>query len=306
MSDIAKSLPAMTNNLAARPRGARRSHRLFAYIRRNPSLAIGAVLIGALLLFCAVGALTWDLQLARPLSAPAAEPPSWQHPFGSDNQGRDLFAVILAGTPLTLWIGLLAGFIGVAVGTLLAFVAGYYGGAVDAVVRGVVDVGLTVPGLLVLIIIAIAVRGSLAVEQMALVVALLAWLSPTRTIRSQVLSMRERGYIQIATFAGMSGPEIIFREMIPNLLPYLAASLVGATSSAVLASIGLEVLGLGPIDSPTIGMTIYWVIYNSALLLGMWWWFVPPVVVIVILFVGLFNLSVGLDELANPRLRKSA
>jgi peptide/nickel transport system permease protein len=103
----------------------------------------------------------------------------------------------------------------------------------------------------------------------------------------------------------MSGLTIIFRELLPNLLPYLAASLVGAVSSAILASIGLEALGLGPMDSPTIGMTIYWVIFHSALLLGMWWWFLPPILAIILLFLGLFGLSAGLDEWANPRLRRS-
>ena len=94
---------------------------------------------------------------------------------------------------------------------------------------------------------------------MALVVASLAWLYPTRTIRAQVLTLRERGYVQVARLSGMSGPEIIVKELLPNLLPYLAAALVDAVSAAILASIGLEVLGLGPFDAPTLGMTIYWV-----------------------------------------------
>jgi len=278
---------------------------VLGYMRRNPPLIVGLVLLLSLLLFCGIGALVYDLNRARPLSVPPGLPPAADYPFGTDNQGRDLFAVMVAGTPLTLRIGLMAGFIGLFVGTVLAFVSAYYGGLIDTIIRGVVDIGLTVPGLLVMIIIAIAVKGNLSVEQMALVVACLAWLYPTRTIRSQVLSMRERAYVQVARLSGMSGPEIIVKEMLPNLLPYLLASLVGATASAVLASIGLEALGLGPLESPTIGMTLYWVIYYSALLLGMWWWFIPPIVIIIILFVGLFNLSVGLDELANPRLRRS-
>jgi len=105
--------------------------------------------------------------------------------------------------------------------------------------------------------------------------------------------------------SGVGGLKIIFFELMPNLLPYLAASLVGAIASAILASIGLEALGLGPVDSPTLGMTIYWVIYYAALLHGYWWWWLPPIAIITILFVGLFNLAGGLDEIANPRLRKT-
>jgi peptide/nickel transport system permease protein len=165
---------------------------------------------------------------------------------------------------------------------------------------------LTIPGLMVLIVVAMMVRGGLSVEQMALVVASLAWLYPARTIRSQVLTLRERSYVQVARLSGMPGLHIIFREILPNLLPYLAASLVTSTSAAVLASIGLEVLGLGPMDDPTIGMTLFWINYNAAVINGWWWWWLPPIVVIGLLFISLFLTSVGLDEVANPRIRRSA
>jgi peptide/nickel transport system permease protein len=265
---------------------------------------LGISLLLFLILFSAIGALVYDTSRYRPLSAPPGQAPSSMYPLGTDNQGRDLMAVAIRGTPLTLRIGLLAGFIGVFVGTILAFVSAYYGGITDAIIRTVVDIGMTVPGLLILIIIAVSFRGGLTVDQMALVVASLAWVNPARTIRSQVLTLRERAFVQVARLSGQSGPEIIVKELIPNLLPYIGATLVAAVTGAVFASIGLEALGLGPIDSPTVGMTLYWVIYYSALLHGMWWWFLPPIAIIVILFVGLFTLSAGLDEVANPRLRR--
>ena len=159
------------------------------------------------------------------------------------------------------------------------------------------------PGLLVPIIIAVSIKGSDG-EPMAMVVASLAWLYPTRTIRAQVLSLRERGYVEVARLSGMSGPAIIFFELMPNLLPYLAATLVNSVSAAILASIGLEVLGLGPIDAPTLGMTLYWVNFNAAMINGWWWWWLAPTVIILTVFLGLFFLTVGLDGLT--RLRRSA
>jgi peptide/nickel transport system permease protein len=275
------------------------------YARRNPNLVIGIVLLLILLLFSVIGPFFVDVSNADPLSVSPEKPPSWTYPFGTDSQGRDLLAVMVAGTPLTLRIGILAGFIGLAVGTTLAFVSAFYGGAVDAIIRSIVDISLTVPGLLVLIIVAVFLKQGLTVNQMALIVALLAWRWPARTIRAQVLTMRERAWVQVAHLSGVSGLRIILFELMPNLLPYLAAALVGAVASAILASIGLEALGLGPVDSPTLGMTIYWVIYYAALLHGYWWWWLPPIAIITILFVGLFNLAGGLDEIANPRLRKS-
>ena len=278
---------------------------MLRYMRRNISLVIGIVLLSGLVLFVGIGHIVVDTSKARPLSAPAMKPPSLQYPFGTDRQGRDLLAVMVAGTPLTLRIGFIAGFLGVGIGAVLGFVSAYYRGTIDTVIRGIADIGLTVPGLLVLIIIAVSIKEGLTVDQMAIIVASLAWLNPTRTIRAQVLSLRERGYVEVARLSGMSGPEIIFREMMPNLLPYLAATLVNAVSNAILASIGLEVLGLGPIESPTLGMTLYWVNYNAALINGWWWWWTAPIVIILVVFLGLFFLTVGLDEIANPRLRRA-
>ncbi len=277
---------------------------VWKYIRRNPSLGVGIVLLLILLLFSAFGPLFVDVSNADPLSVETEQPPSAAYPFGTDSQGRDLLAVMVTGTPLTLRIGILAGFLGLAIGTILAFVAAYYGGIADTLIKALVDIALTVPGLLVLIIVAVFLHEGLSVNQMALIVAVLSWRWPARTIRAQVLTMRERAWVQVARLSGMSGPEIIFRELMPNLLPYLGAALVGSVASAILASIGLEALGLGPADSPTLGMTIYWVIYYAALLHGFWWWWLAPITIIVILFVGLMNLSVGLDEIANPRLRR--
>ncbi len=278
--------------------------RALNYCKRNPSLVVGLVLFFLLLFSSTFGSRFVKLEDARPISVKPLQPPSLALPFGSDKQGRNLFAVMMAGTPLTLRIGLIAGFLGLGFGALLAFVGAYYGGWVDTLLRGIVDVGLTIPGLMVLIIVAMMVRSGLTVEQMALVVASLAWLYPARTIRAQVLSLRERSYIQVARLSGMPGRMIILKEILPNLLPYLAASLVGSISAAVLASVGLEVLGLGPMDSPTIGMTLFWINYNAAVINGWWWWWLPPIVVIGLLFISLFQISVGLDEIANPRIRR--
>jgi len=297
--------PTADNASADQTTSGERVAAIRSYMRRNMSLPVGLTMLAILAVFLIAGRFMVDLEEYRPVSVAPLRPPSWELPFGSDRQGRNMFAVAVAGTPQTLQIGLTAGFIGVGLGAALAFIAAYYGGKVDTVIKGLVDTGLTIPGLMILITVAMNVRGGLNVFQMALVVASLAWLYPTRTIRSQLLTLRERGYIQIAQMSGMSGPEIIVKEMLPNLLPYLVAALVNSTSAAILASVGLEVLGLGPFEAPTIGMTLYWVNYNAAIINGWWWWWVPPIVVIGTVFIGLFLVAIGLDEVANPRLRRT-
>ncbi|MGI9146527.1 MAG: ABC transporter permease [Chloroflexota bacterium] len=274
------------------------------YMRRNPELIVGLCLLGTLLAFVVIGHLFVDLDKAKPLSNRPLMPPSQGLPFGTDKQGRNLLAVMVLGTPLTLAIGVGAGLIGVSIGTLLALASAFYRGIADTIIRGIVDVGLTIPGLMVLITLAMNVKGGLSVPQMTLVVAALAWLFPARVIRAQVLTLRERAYIDIARLSGVPTPVVIIKEVLPNLMPFIVASLVGSVSAAVLASVGLEVLGLGSFDSLSIGMTLYWIIYYAAIINSWWWWWLPPIVIIIILFTGLFMLAVGLDEMSNPRLRK--
>jgi peptide/nickel transport system permease protein len=273
-------------------------------VRTHPKLAAGLAIMGVLLLFSALGPLYVDTGEAQPMSAMPDLEPSRDYPFGTDDQGRNLLAVAVVGLPLTLQVGLIAGSVAIVIGTVLGLTAGYVGGAVDVVIRSIADVLLTVPGLVVLITIAASIEGVISVGLMALVVASLAWMWPTRTIRSQVLSLRERAYIQMAKLSGMKTHEIIFFEVMPNLLPYLAASFVGSVSAAILASIGLEALGLGPQNEPTLGMTIYWATTFNAVIRGLWWWLAMPIGLIVMLFISLFLISAGLDEIANPRLRK--
>jgi peptide/nickel transport system permease protein len=269
-------------------------------------LTVGIVILLAVVLLGLVGPLFVDVNGAKVGSDIPDLTPSLEHPLGTDTVGRDLLSVIIVGTPLTLTIGLIAGIIGLGVGTIFGFVGGYYGGYADTVLRGAADVFLTVPGLLLLVVIASSTKGAVNVQTEALVVSALAWMWPTRTIRSQVLTMRERGYIQVARFSGTSGARIIAEEMMPNLMPYLAASFVGAVATAILASIGLEALGLGPQNQPTLGMTIYWALYYTTVMRGLVWWWLPPIVIIVLIFVGLFSISAGLDRIMNPRLRTSA
>jgi peptide/nickel transport system permease protein len=277
-----------------------------AYCRRNPQVIVGLIMLVILLLIGIVGPLFINTKHADPLSALPALSPSRTYPLGTDDQGRDLLAVLVAGLPDTLRIGFLAGAIGLGIGIVLGFLSGYLGGPVDAVVRIMVDTFLTIPGLLILITVAASIRTFISVNIMALVIASLAWRQPTRIIRSQVLTMRERAYVQVARRSGMNTFDIIGRELLPNLFPFLAASFVGAVFGAILFSIGLEALGLGPQNQPTLGMTIYWAIRFNALLRGMWWWWIPPIVVLVVLFFGLLLLTIGLDEIANPRLRRTA
>jgi peptide/nickel transport system permease protein len=275
---------------------------------RNSKLIAGGAMIALLLLLTLVGRLFWDISLANAASSPLNLPPFWMdggslaHPLGTENSGRDMLALIILGGPTTLQIGLIVGVTSIVIGVVLGFASGYLGGPVDTVVRILSDTALTIPSLAILIVISAYVR-EMDVTTMAFVVALFAWAGPTRLIRAQVLSMREQGYIRMARLSALSTRAIMFREMMPNLLPYLAASFIGGASGGILAAVGLEALGLGPQRIPTLGMIVSNAVQGSAILRGMWWWWGAPTIVLMIIFIGLFLIAIGLDEVANPRLR---
>ena len=274
------------------------------FVRRNPLLTIGLLIMLAIVLFSVLGPAVVSPKFANVGAFVPKLPPSSQHLLGTDTQGRDVLATTILATPQTLKIGLLAGAVGIALGALLGLISGYFHGMVDTVIRTITDVFITVPGIAILVIVATNVR-TMDTGLLAIIVASIAWRFPARAIRAQVLSLREQTWVEVAKLNGVSGLELVVTELLPNLLPYIAASFVAAVSQAILATIGLEALGLGPQNEFTLGMMVYWAQYYGAILRGFWWWWGPPIAVIVIIFVGLLFTSAGMDELVNTRLRRS-
>ncbi len=282
----------------------------------NWKLLWGGGMLLLMMLMEFYGPLLWDTDMARVGSAPINMVPAWveadkalgfregspAHPLGTESTGRDMLALVLVATPRSLKVGLIAATVGTLVGIILGFASGFLGGWLDTIVRILSDAWITIPGLAVLIVIASYVE-EFDINSMALLIALFSWPGPTRVIRAQVLTMRERGYVQMAQLSGASTIQIMFLEMMPNLLPYLAATFTSAVSGAILAATGLELLGLGPTRIPTLGMTISNALRSSAILRGMWWWWGFPIIMLVLIFISLFLVTIGLDEIANPRLR---
>tara|TARA_B100000003_G_C10927582_1_gene369819 strand:- start:970 stop:1857 length:888 start_codon:yes stop_codon:yes gene_type:complete len=282
----------------------------------NPLLVCGVAIIFVILAMGLAGQFFWDTDLAYTGSAPLNLPPygfeglrgkqgMLAHPLGTENSGRDMLALMLVGAPNTLLIGIIAASLGMGVGVILGFSSGYLGGRLDDIIRLFADVTITIPALMILVVINALLR-QIDIMTMALLIALFIWASPTRLIRSQVLTMRESGYIKMAQLSGASHFSIMFKEMLPNLIPYLFGSFIAGTTGAILAAVGLETLGLGPQRVPTLGGTIYDAINSAALLRNMWWWWLMPTILLAMMFIGLLLINLGLDQISNPRLRKAS
>lgn len=274
----------------------------------NTKFVTGGSIIVIILLFGLIGPLFWKTSLAYTASSPTNLPPMWDkggssaHPLGTESNGRDMLAQLIVGIPASLKVGVMAASIGLGVGILLGSLAGYLGGWTDHVIRTISDSVMTIPSVMVLISIAAYVHMP-DTTAMALILSLFAWPGPTRLVRSQVLTLRERGYVRMALLSNVPPIEIMLVEMVPNMLPWLAASLTGGISQAILGATGLEALGLGPTRVPSLGMIINYALTSSALLRGMVWWWLPPILALTLIFIGFFLMTVGLDEIANPRLR---
>ena len=281
----------------------------FSYVQRNPALGVGLGILLALVLFTLLGPLFVNVQKGPfPLYAIPNQPPNGKFPFGTDAQGRDLLAVMIVGTGMTLQIGAISGAIGLGIGIVLGFVSGYLGGSlIDTVITSFVDVYMSIPSFLILIIVATTFSNiTLGVTEMGIIVALVSWAGSARSIRAQVLSMRERPFVMMAKLSGMTGIEIVMKELVPNLLPFLVMSLSQAVYGGIMSSLGLEALGIGNRRNPTLGMTLFYVQYYGAFLIGLWWWILEPIAVIVLVLTSLVLTSFGLDEIANPRSRSKA
>jgi peptide/nickel transport system permease protein len=272
----------------------------------NRKFLVGATIFLTLLVVCLVGGL---------LVGPVALRSGQFQPklgvgrpglaiLGTTTLGQSVLAQLFQAIPNSMLVGLVAATIGTLLGALLGLLSGYFAGKVDAALRVLIDVFLSVPSLLFAVLIASLLKG-VTVPVLAAVIGLFAWAWPARAVRAQVLSLKERPFVQVALLSGLSGWEIVWGELMPHLLPWLGANFVNAFIAAILAESGLSILGLGPQQQMTLGQMIYWALSYGALLQNMWWWWAIPVLLLITLFLALYFVHVGLDEISNPRLRGS-
>jgi peptide/nickel transport system permease protein len=276
--------------------------------QRSGYFRVGIVLFGLLILIALIQPwlnrlLIGDINPITMGSFKAYLPPSAEHWLGTDRWGRDWMAQLLLGLRYSLLIGAIAGLAATFVGILFGFVAGYKGGRLDSILRTGTDMVLVIPSWPLLVTLS-AYIPKLTIPIMALLLALFSWPWAARTIRSQVMSLKGRPYVDLAIATGMGDLEIIFTEILPNLLPYLGVSLASSMVGAILAEVGLELIGLGPGDITTLGLMINWATRWGALALGKWQMVFAPVVMLVLIFVSLNLINMGLEQAYNPRLRE--
>jgi peptide/nickel transport system permease protein len=241
---------------------------------------------------------------------PLPLPPSAAHWLGTTVFAQDAWSQLLASTQATLFVGLLAAAIATVLSVLFGVTAGYLGGNADEGLSLVANVFLAIPALPLLIVLAdyVPSAGS-SILLVALIIAVTSWAYTARTLRAQTLSLRNRDFVEAARVSGEGHLRIILVEVLPNLVPIVAASFLFTTLTALGAYVAIAFLGLAgsPTSSPpglwNWGEMLRQGFANNAVRGGWWWWWAPPGICVALLGTGLALLNFGIDEFINPRLR---
>lgn len=274
---------------------------LLPLLLRSRRFLLGFALFGAVFLFAAAGPLLYHKNPTE-ISSHLFAGPCAEYPLGTDNLGQDILAQLMHGTRTSLIIGLLAGLVATGIGVGIGTLAGYRGGWVDEALMGVTNVLITIPSIVVLILLSIAVKVR-SVEVMGLILGVTAWPWTARAVRAQASSLKTREHIDLARITGFSTREMIQSEILPYMFSYISMAFILQFSGGILAEATLSMLGLGPSGGVSLGIMLFWSLLWEALRSGAWWAFLPPVIFLSAISFSLLCMNAGMDEVFNPRLR---
>ncbi|NLK27807.1 MAG: ABC transporter permease [Clostridiales bacterium] len=227
-------------------------------------------------------------------------------PLGTDNFGRDVLKELVSAAKTSLRIGLIAGSIATLIGLTFGLLAGYLGGFIDDFIMFITNLFTVIPGFILLILISYGIgqeqRGATTV---AIVIGVTSWTWTARSVRSQVISLRNRDHVNLSKLSGHSLARIILTDILPYIASYVVMALILQISTAILAEAQLSMIGLGPktTEVPTLGLMMNWSMLYSAHTHGYWWAYFPVLLIIALISFSLNLMNTGLDQVFNPTLR---
>jgi peptide/nickel transport system permease protein len=288
--------------LPGAPRRRLRSPEWARLLLTNPKSCFGIVVFSAMVLAAAFAPVLAKNPPNEIVALPG-QPPNGDFWFGTTDQGYDVFAQVVWGARTSLAVGATAALISTVIAATLGMLAAYAGGWIDDTINLLTNVFLVIPALPLLIVVYsfLPNRGP---GVMVLILGLTTWAVEARILRGQALSLRNRDFIQAAKVAGEGTWRIVFGEIMPNMLSRIAAGFLLVFYLSIIFAAGLEFLGFGDVNKVTWGTTLYWAQNNSSVLQGAWWHFVFPGVALALAVAALVFINFGVDELANPRLRR--
>ena len=238
----------------------------------------------------------------RALVGKPFERPGENHILGTDQVGRDIYSQLIWGTRISLMVGLFASAFSVAIATAIGLLSAYLRGPIDTVMMRITDLVITLPSIPLMLILAAIIGRS--VWNIILVIAVTGWTGTARMVRAQTLSIKERPYVEAARSVGARDSQIMFRHILPNIIPLIFANGIVGIVNAILAESGLSFLGLGDPMKPSWGLILRHANEVGAMATGRLWFIIPPGICIMLIAIGFAFSSYSLDQILNPRLRE--
>jgi peptide/nickel transport system permease protein len=266
---------------------------------RNPMAWVGLAGLGLIVLFTYAGPFVWRTNPYTPNLLAIMKGPTAAHPLGTDNLGRDVLARLMLGGQLSLEIGFVSALCSMVIGTVYGLVSGLAGGAVDHLMMRVVDVLISLPSIFLLLLIDSIFRPSAVL--LIVVLALTSWFYVARLVRSQVLTLRSREYVEAARAAGSRTARVMMRHLLPNVLDVVMVSTTFQVGNAILTVAGLSFLGLGlPPPTPNWGQMLS--DSMTYIFQNLWWLIYPPGLMIVAVELGVNLVGDAMQAAFDPRL----
>jgi peptide/nickel transport system permease protein len=270
--------------------------------RYNLEFALGAILILIVFGFAAASFFSPYPPMDSYVVAPDV-PPSWAYPFGTNSRGQDVFWQLTLAIRNSLLFGLSVALMSRILSLLIGLVAGYAGGITDRILMTINDTFVVIPLFPILVLFFFMMRDNMSWPMLAIAMASLGWPYDARLIRSVALSLRTREFTAMSIFSGMSTRQILVEEHLPYVLPIVFSTTLNNMNWSIGLEVTLSVIGFTNIETPTIGTMIYWANQHTAMVAGVWWWIFFPVVLVIMTFLGLYLLSVSMNEYIDPRSR---
>jgi peptide/nickel transport system permease protein len=295
-------VPAQISPITLRPPWRRRAWLATRRAFSSWKVSVGLIGLGIMVLLAILGPHVAPYDPSA-TSSDALQAPSWSHPFGTTLSGQDVFSQFLVGAGPSLLVGFVAAAFATILSLIFGLLSAYLRGVVAESLSFISNVFLVIPTLPLLIVVG-AYLPNTGYTVLALVIGLTSWAWGARVIRAQVLSLKSRDYILAARATGERTWRVLLFELMPGLIPVIAASFLFMVTYAILTEAGLAFLGLGDLTKWTWGTMLYWTQNDDAFLQGAWWWYVPPGLAIALVGLFLAFINFGIDEFANARLRE--
>ena len=273
-------------------------------LRRKPSRALGVVILIFFTLLGIFGPMMYPSPLPINASLIYAGP-SWAHPLGTDFAGTDVLAEVITGGRYVLFAAALSALFAIAIGTGVGLITGYFRGFADSALMRVTEFFLTIPQFPLLVVLSTVIHFGSPIT-LGLVLGLTGWGSMARAVRSQTLSLRERGFVDSVQGLGLSPLHIIVREILPNVAPYVAMNLLVSITGSIYNEVGLFFLGLLPYSQNNWGVMLYDAFYQAGVMYTRQavFYLLAPLIAILLITLGVVLVLDAVDELLNPRLRE--